>query len=232
MMTKPNFSSKTGVSEPITLQNMDLVLEGFLSLVPQTEQPGLVMLHPHPLYGGSMEDSRLQLISQAAVEAGINTLRFNFRGVGTSQGSFNQGIGEVQDAICAVNHLRNHPHIDKTRIALLGYSFGGSIALAATIAADPAALVTISAALHAPNVDPALVSDTLRYIRCPCYILHGREDDVIPFVNAEGIHAQLQVKEKYLRLVRGADHFWRNKLAGIIPMILAFLRDKLHIKRK
>ncbi len=231
-MTKPKLPSVTETAEPITLQNADLALEGLLSLIPQKAQPGLVMLHPHPLYGGTMEDERLRMLSQATVEAGINTLRFNFRGVGTSQGSFSKGVGEVQDAIFAVNYLRAHQHIDGTRVAILGYSFGGSIALAAAMTADPAALVTISAALHAPNVDPTLVSDTLRYIRCPCYILHGREDDVIPYVNAEGIHAQLQVKEKYLRLIRGADHFWRNKLDGIIPMILAFLRDKLHIKRK
>jgi alpha/beta superfamily hydrolase len=177
-----------------------------------------------------MDDSRLLAISSAATSKGFNTLRFNFRGVGNSEGSFGNGIGEIQDTIVAVNFLREHPHTDGSRIALLGYSFGGSVALAAAMDADPAALVTISAPYRIPDSDPNLVKASLRYIRCPTYVVHGRDDESIPPIDAEGIYAQLQVTDKFLRLVRGANHFWTRRLDMIIPMILAFLMDKLQMK--
>lgn len=226
-MTKQKRIQAEFSEEIVSIHSGNLLLEGVLLCTHSAGQPGLVFCHPHSLYNGSMDDGRLRAISSAAVPEGFNSLRFNFRGVGKSQGHFGQGLGEIQDTIAAVQFLRDHPHVDESRVAIVGYSFGGSIALAAAIDADPAALVVISAALRAPDVAPFLVVDTLRYIRCPTYILHGREDNIIPSANAEGIHAQLQVREKYLRIIRGADHFWRNRLDNIISKILAFLKEKL-----
>lgn len=225
--SKKESSSTVPRKELVTIANDPLTLEGVLSLVNETGHPGLVLCHPHPLFGGSMEDSRLRAISSAAVSKGFNTLRFNFRGVGKSEGSFGQGIGEIQDTLAAVRYLRQHSHTDNSRIALLGYSFGGAIALAAAMDADPAALVIISAPLRIPDTDPTLVKETLRYVRCPTYILHGKDDDVILPIEAEGIYALLSVSDKYLRLIGGANHFWSRRLDQIIPMILAFLTDKL-----
>ena len=217
-------------SETILIEFADGVLEGVISLVDEPNQPGLVLCHPHPLMGGSMDDSRIVTLSNAAVSAGINMLRFNFRGVGRSQGRFGQGIGEIQDIIRAMNYLRNHVHTDNTRIGLLGYSFGGSIALAAAMDAAPAVLVTISAPFRIADLDPALVSDALRFVSCPTYVVHGREDRTINPVEAEAIYAKLQVKEKYLRLIKGANHFWTQRMDAIVPMIIAFLRDKFQMK--
>jgi alpha/beta superfamily hydrolase len=217
-------------SEAILIEHADGVLEGVISLVDKVNQPGLVLCHPHPLMGGSMEDSRIVTLSNAAVSAGINTLRFNFRGVGRSQGRFGQGIGEIQDTIGAMDYLRKHAHTDNTRIGLLGYSFGGSIALAAAMDASPAALVTISASFRIADLDPALVSDALRFVSCPTYVVHGREDRTINPVEAEAIYAKLQVKEKYLRLIKGANHFWTQRMDAIVPMIIAFLRDKFQMR--
>lgn len=214
----------------VTFHSDSLALEGILNLAEDGQTPGLVLCHPHPLQGGTMNDSRIQAISLAAFHKGLNTLCFNFRGVGASQGSFSQGAGEVQDTISAVQFLRTHPHVDAKRVAIFGYSFGGSIALAAALDADPAALVLMSAALRQTVGDPSIISDTIRYIRAPTYILHGRNDDVIPYVEAEAIYAQLQMKEKYLRIIRGADHFWFRRLDEIIPMIIAFLTEKLQVK--
>ncbi|MFX0168873.1 MAG: alpha/beta hydrolase [Candidatus Hodarchaeota archaeon] len=216
--------------ERVSIEAADLALEGRLALVSDANQPGLVLCHPHPLMGGSMDDSRLVTLSRAAVAAGINTLRFNFRGVGQSQGKFGHGVGEIQDTITAVNYLRNHPYVQGSRIALLGYSFGGSIALAAAMDATPVALVTISALFRLPDLDPSIVTEALRFIPCPTYVLHGREDRTVNPVEAEAIFAKLQVKEKYLRVIRGANHFWSRRLGTIVPMIIAFLRDKLDMK--
>jgi alpha/beta superfamily hydrolase len=226
----PHSNTETGKDQSVSFESGDLTLEGALVLTKREKQPGLVLCHPHPLFGGSMDDSRIQAISNAANVKGFTTLRFNYRGIGKSEGKFGQGLGELQDTIAAVKFLRNHPHTDDSRIALLGYSFGGSMALAAAMDANPAALVTISAPIRLQDLDPAIVSEAIRYVNCPVYILHGRDDDSVHYVEAEGIYARLQVKEKYLRLIKGANHFWTRKFNTIIPMILAFLTDKLEMK--
>ncbi|MFW9830354.1 MAG: alpha/beta hydrolase [Candidatus Thorarchaeota archaeon] len=215
----------------VSIEVGQLVLEGQLTLVEAEHQPGLVLCHPHPLFGGTMDDSRLLAIEQIAFTKGFNTLRFNYRGVGNSDGKFGQGIGEVQDTIGAVKFLRNHSNTDSTRIALLGYSFGGSMAIAAAMDASPAALVTISAPLRLPDLDSNIVTESIRYVNCPTYILHGREDQSVHYVEAEAIFAHLQVKEKYLRLIKGANHFWTHRLDVILPMIFAFLIEKLEVKK-
>jgi alpha/beta superfamily hydrolase len=215
--------------EPVTIEVGDLALEGILVLVEKDKQPGLVLCHPHPLFGGNMNDSRLLALNNAAVAKGFNTLRFNYRGVGKSQGKFGQGIGEIHDTITAVKFLRSHPHTDDSRIALLGYSFGGSIAIAAAMDANPAALVTISAHYRLPDLDPNIVTEAIRYINCPSYIVHGRDDATVNYVESEAIYAHLQVEDKYLRLIKGANHFWTRRLDSIVQMILAFLTDQLHL---
>ncbi len=216
--------------EPVTIEVGEIALEGILELVEKDQQPGLVLCHPHPLFGGNMDDSRLLALSNAAVNKGFNILRFNYRGVGKSQGKFGQGIGEIQDTIAALSLLRSHPHTDDSRIALLGYSFGGSIAIAAAMDANPAALVAISARYRMPDLDPNLVTEAIRYVNCPSYIIHGRDDATVNYVESEAIYAHLQVEEKYLRLIKGANHFWTRKLDSIILMILTFLKDKLQLK--
>lgn len=212
---------------PITFHSDSLSIEGNLALVPNPGQPGLVICHPHPLLGGNFDDSRVRAIFDIAHSFGFNALCFNFRGTGNSQGSFGQGISETQDTISAVRYLRNHSHVDGSRIALCGYSFGGSVALVAALTADPAALVTISASLHPSDADSSIIQDIIRYIRCPTYILHGLDDDLVPSAEAEAIYAQLQVEEKYLRIIKGANHFWVGRFNRILPMIFAFLTDKL-----
>lgn len=216
--------------EPVTIEVGEIALEGILALVEKDQQPGVVLCHPHPLFGGTMDDSRLLVLNNAAIDMGLNTLRFNFRGVGKSHGKFGQGIGEIQDTVAAMNFLRSHPHTDDSRIALLGYSFGGSIAIAAAMDANPAALVTISALYRIPDLDPNIITEAIRYVNCPSYIIHGRDDATVNYVESEAIFAHLQVEEKYLRLIKGANHFWTRRLGSIIPTILAFLKDKLYLK--
>lgn len=216
--------------QEVFIATPQISLEGILTLTEMANQPGLVLCHPHPLFGGSMDDSRIIAIQEAAVAKGFNTLRFNYRGVGKSQGHFGQGIGEIQDTIAAVNYLRNRPYTHNSSIALLGYSFGGSMSLAAAMDAAPAALVTISAPLRITDLESELVKDAIRYVPCPTYVVHGQDDDAVNIVEAETIYALLQVKDKYLRIIKGANHFWTRRLNHIIPMIMAFLADKLSLK--
>src|SRR5207249_1044048 len=94
-------------------------LEGRLS-IPAAAARAAVVCHPHPQYGGEMDNSIVIATAGALRRRGIATLRFNFRGVGRSEGRYGQGIGELEDAIAAVERLRDE--LPNVTIALGGYS--------------------------------------------------------------------------------------------------------------
>jgi hypothetical protein len=101
-----------------------------------TSAPGLVICHPHPLYGGDMENSVVRGLAEAFAAAGLAVLRFNFRGVGKSTGHYNEGVGEQEDAKAALGWLTAQPEVDPDRLFLAGYSFGARVALAVA-SSDP-----------------------------------------------------------------------------------------------
>lgn len=110
----------------VTLQAGGLLLEGCLELPQGTGPvPGVVLCHPHPLYGGDMENNVIVAVGRALVRSGLAALRFNFRGVGRSQGEFAGGVGEQEDARAALSFLATRPEIDPARLGIAGYSFGG-----------------------------------------------------------------------------------------------------------
>lgn len=92
--------------------------------------PGLVICHPHPLYGGDMENNVVRGLAEAFAAAGFAVLRFNFRGVGRSTGHYGEGIGEQKDAKAAMEWLMAHSGVEPERVFLAGYSFGARVTLA------------------------------------------------------------------------------------------------------
>ena len=108
----------------------DLTLEGIISKpVTRIKIPCVILCHPHPLYGGNMLNEVNINVAQTLYELGIASLLFNFRGVGNSQGTFENGKGEVRDLTSAYNFISNLPNINSDKIGVSGYSFGASIAL-------------------------------------------------------------------------------------------------------
>ncbi len=105
--------------EKIHFKAGQIELEGILQL--NDSENGVVLAHPHPLYGGNMFDFVLESAENAFLKKGYTTLKFNFRGVGKSQGRFDNGRGEQEDLLAAVAHLRE---LGLTKIDLAGYSFG------------------------------------------------------------------------------------------------------------
>src|SRR5438094_7859543 len=101
------------------------VLEGELWL-PAGERgtAGVVVAHPHPLRGGSMDNNVVWAVCQGLAAAGIASLRFNFRGVDRSEGAYAEGVDEVDDILGALAFLAAQPQIDADRVGLAGYSFG------------------------------------------------------------------------------------------------------------
>lgn len=204
--------------ERVIIHSGPLRLEGRL-LLPSgggTEPvPGVVLCHPHPLYGGSMDNNVIYAVRRVLVERGIAVLCFNFRGVGQSEGVHDGGRGEVDDALAAVDYLAGREDIDRVALGLAGYSFGGTVALAAGMQAEA---VKAAAAISPPAI-PALSSPKPRLVIC------GAADRLVP---AAGI---LRKKERItgggagtVEVIDEADHFWagcEGKPAGLLAAFFA-----------
>ncbi len=114
----------------VSFRSGDLTLEGLLAN-PGGGAPAAVVCHPHPMYGGSMYNNVVEAMLAAMWQAGYATLRFNFRGVGASEGEHDGGPGEVDDAVGAMSFLLAQPGVRKEDAAMAGYSFGAMVAMSA-----------------------------------------------------------------------------------------------------
>src|SRR5260221_12424431 len=112
----------------VSFRSGDLTLEGLLAN-PGRGAPAAVVCHPHPMYGGSMHNNVVEAILAAMWQAGYTTLRFNFRGVGASEGEHDGGPGEGDDAVAGMTFLMAQQGVRKEGAAMAGYSFGGMVAV-------------------------------------------------------------------------------------------------------
>jgi alpha/beta superfamily hydrolase len=154
-----------------------------------------VVLHPHPQYGGDMHNHVVAAICETLAESGATTLRFNFRGTGRSEGAFDNGRGEADDARAAIDSLREiHPD---ARVLLAGYSFGAMVA--AGVAADSGvdALVLVS-----PPVGMAAMPAAPPGLRT--LVMTGDRDPVSPAARV----AALVSTDVRVCVVPGVDHGW------------------------
>lgn len=174
----------------------DLSLEGVLHLPASTPAPGVAVCHPHPQYGGDMDNSVVLAACEALVSRGVAALRFNFRGVGDSGGVFDQGKGEQDDVRAALAHLASLAEADKGRPGLVGYSFGAMVA-AEVASGDLKALALIS--------PPVGVGDLHVAWGCPALILGGDSDQLAP---VDRLKLLAEAPGVELRVFAGADHSW------------------------
>lgn len=198
----------------VTIPAAGLLLEGCLDL-PEGKGPfpGVVVCHPHPLYGGNMENNVVVAVSRALTRRGTAALRFNFRGVGRSQGVFAGGTGEQEDAKAALAYLAAQKAIDPARTGIAGYSFGGMVALLAG-EASPAA-----GALAA--VSPVLFPGMLTACAKPKLIICGERDELLPCTQIMQ-EAAAMAEPKTVLTVPGADHFWRGREEEVAGPVAEF----------
>lgn len=208
-----------------------LMLEGALHLpVPSGDEalsltdthPGIVVCHPHPEYGGDMRNNVVATLCEAAVNSGVAALRFNFRGVGASEGAFDNGIGEQRDVAAAVTHLRSLPEVDPDRIALAGYSFGAAIALRAADQ-ENRALVAVST----PTINGGLPRIEAT---CPILLIAGDRDEYSD-PNALASFAEAAGPQAELIILPGVDHFWWGSNDCLAEATSAFLARTLSVVR-
>ncbi|MBI2857950.1 MAG: alpha/beta hydrolase [Chloroflexi bacterium] len=159
--------------------------------------PAVVVCHPHPLYGGGMTNNVVMAVCDYLEARGIAAFRFNFRGVGSSQGYFGNGKGEVNDITAALDFVSSDEQVDAGRIGLAGYSFGAGVALHAAVRDERvSALALISPWLR--QEENALAGAW----RHPRLMIWGSEDEFAPK------EADIPGGKGDLMIISGADHLW------------------------
>jgi len=201
------------------------LLEGRLADAASHSTGVLLALHPHPLYGGNMINNVVEAVVRAGQASGLTTLRFNFRGVGLSEGSYNDGVGEQDDVGAALDFLELGFHPEAK--VLVGYSFGASIALA-----------------YCHRKDHGV--DGLVLICPPPFLLHERLSLGLPVVKKillaqnDQIAPPDEVKSrafacgvgKLIEVIPGANHFLlgrEGEVEDCLVRLLAEFKERGHV---
>ena len=174
---------------------------------PESAPKGIaVIAHPHPLHGGTMDNKVVHTLFTALLKLEFITVKFNFRGVGRSEGSFGQGVGETEDVIAVTQAIRNRFSHQFPQIPLLlaGFSFGGAVQLHAAEKLAPEFLLLVAPSVANLRAPP--VPETTQY----ALIIHGDKDDVIL---PEAVLGWAEPAAQPVLIVPGAEHFFHGKLA-------------------
>jgi alpha/beta superfamily hydrolase len=206
----------------VSFSSGGLVLEGILA-VPEGAGPfpAVIVCHPHPLYGGSMDNNVVNSLSETLTQASVVSLKFNFRGVGGSQGEFDQGIGERKDVEAAISFISAVKEVDLERIGLAGYSAGAGFAFPVGFNDDRIrALAAISPPL------PMFDFDFLKGCPKPKLLISGNRDELIP-IDQFLEFCQNLPEPKECVSIEGADHFWWGYESGLATKVTAFFTKVL-----
>ena len=193
----------------VIINGPDGRLEGRYHVSKQNNAPIAMFLHPHPEHGGTMNNKVVYALYQAFARRGFSALRFNFRGVGRSQGSFARGEGELTDAAAALDWLQAF-NANAAGCWIAGFSFG--------------AWISMQLLMRRPEIDgfisvapPVNMYDFAFLAPCPTsgLVLQGDQDQLVPQENVQAlvdkIAAQRGIEIDY-RIIKGADHFFNEQL--------------------
>jgi uncharacterized protein len=173
-----------------------------------------VVCHPHPLHGGTMDNKVVYTVARAFEHLGAPAIRFNFRGVGTSAGSFDDGRGESADALAVIAYGRQR--WPQAELWLGGFSFGGAVAVRAAGSTRPQRVV-----LAAPAVTRIDVTHSPAPA-CPWLIVQGDADDVVPSAQVLAWADALRPRPT-VTLLTGAGHFFHGRINELRDAVLAFM---------
>jgi len=167
--------------------------------------PGVLICHPHPQFGGSMDNNVVWALFDQFAEGGYVTVAFNFRGVGRSGGRYEEGEGEVRDVFGVLDWLEGLPETKGFGLGTLGYSFGAWGGLRAAVR-DPRVLC---AGAVAPPL--AMVPfEFLNELRSPLFVVSGDQDPFCPSHMKESLAAD-HTRDRRWKILEGADHFFWNR---------------------
>ena len=197
-------------------------LEGYLHL-PEGDGPfpGVVICHPHPLMGGDMNNNMVMGICYALFISGIASLRFNFRGVGRSQGSHNEGRGEMDDVLAALAFAASQESIATDGVGLAGYSFGAGVAMKT---AQKGGVTTALSLIGRARVDHE--DDFTRIPSLPIQFVIGDQDRLMPAEQFTDLTSRLTTPPE-MHVIPGADHFFVGQEREAAELVTAFFQHRL-----
>ena len=165
-----------------------------------------LICHPHPQFGGTMDNKVVQTLAKAFAELGCAAMRFNFRGVGKSAGVFDDGVGETEDAAAALAWARSQVP-ESTPLVAAGFSFGCFVQTMLLPRSQPQQLVLVGPAVNRFKI-PEVAKDTL--------IIHGEEDDVVPLAD---VMNWARPQGLPVTVFPGAGHFFHGRLTELKAVI-------------
>jgi len=191
-------------------------LEALLELPGDGEPIGCaVVCHPHPLHGGTMQNKVAHTLARSFAGIGFSALRFNFRGVGQSEGGFDDGDGEVKDVIAAVDWLRRE--MPALPLWIAGFSFGAAMAVRAARDRKPDGIISIAPAISrfSGNLD--------RQPDCPWLIVQGDQDELVDIEETIAWVNELDPGPE-LEVFPETEHFFHGKLVLLRGAVEEFVR--------
>lgn len=217
IIVRHNNNKSIGVHMPeVIINGPEGRLEGRYHHSKTPNAPLAIVLHPHPEHGGTMNNKITYHLFQTFVQRGFSVLRFNFRGVGNSQGAFDKGEGELSDAAAALDWMQDiNQNAPYTWVG--GFSFGAWIGMQ-LLMRRPEVRGFISVA------PPANMYDFTFLAPCPTsgLIINGTRDDIVPAESIEKMMEKMQVQrgiEIDHRVIDGANHFFQNNVETLMKHV-------------
>ena len=197
--------------ERVSIDVDGLKIEGMLEDLPG--ERGVVISHPHPLYGGTMHNNVVKSVSLAYREQGYSALRFNFRGVEKSEGDFENGVGEQEDVKAALRTL------GKKNMDLAGYSFGAWVnALGLAKFEEAQRFIMVSPPVSFIDFSFVEYSPKIKLIIC------GTRDEIAEYKKVEKMLPKWN-DQALFRVIQGADHFYSGYEEELKETIRDFLKE-------
>lgn len=212
--------------ENVIITSQGATLEGILWLPSSEEASGTepltprwaaIVCHPHPQYGGTMHNKVVFRAGRALQSLGMAVLRFNFRGVGKSTGSYDFGQGEKEDVRAAITFMQRR--LPRARIVLAGYSFGAWVSLQVGCTDDRVS--------HLIGIGTPVATNDFGFLaecRKPKLFIQGTHDEFGPVDQMEALLLAIP-QPKELVLIEGADHFFTGKLEALHHAISDYFRE-------
>jgi alpha/beta superfamily hydrolase len=198
------------------------------SAVPESPRAIAVIAHPHPLFGGTMDNKVITTLAKAFVDTGAATFRFNFRGVGATEGVHDEGRGETEDMLAVIEHARRT--LGELPLQLAGFSFGGAVAVRASDRVEFTQLVLVAPGFRritghgmgaAPDpADPNLGAPG-RHTTRNTVVVHGDLDETVPLSDSL---AWAGAREIAVAVVPGGEHFFHRKLHVLREIVTRWIR--------
>ncbi|MGI9220383.1 MAG: alpha/beta hydrolase [Woeseiaceae bacterium] len=212
MSAKPPRSSQLSIAGPAG--SLEAIVE-----IPADVPPvgAAVVCHPHPQYGGTMHNKVAHTLARSFVRSGYTALRFNFRGTEGSEGEYDDGVGEVDDALAALQWMRQEQ--DSGPIWLAGFSFGAAIALRAAVQDPVDGLITVAPAVS------RFASGLETQPKCPWLVVQGDQDELVDIEETISWFNGLEPGPE-LAVLEDAEHFFHGRLVDLREIVTDFLQKK------